>query len=523
MLATEVHHDDAEALVVAGTGPVPTKPKLGVYGAGAYKDECWSLQAYQKRVYAIRESYKIFLRGTGIENPGFDDRVGNLLSSIARLVGKEAVHVPDALIPKQMAALVQAADPKNRKLVLSAAMIAKGICDTNRSKQESLLDHKDFRIEVDEKGVMRGVSSKVGVTKTDRLQLGSTQQLRCTEYCDGKGVKFDEKGLFYLSLLCPAHLLLYVQELTVEELGRGVSVEMLGDCPFWADYAWLETLPKYGRHTLVAASDESPLYKAKVRKCDEVISIDEELQRGRASLVVMPGFDGQERGYRAGGSVWFEHAEHGFLVHAWPNTAAFTMRMRVLAVLAQRQALAAGTEAPFGNAMKVDDFKGIISTRILRRTGATAIAQSGRADAVQLGMSITGHKSVSMFEKYVQKVNVYASHAPNVSSIVLHQSTSSQGCKALIAAEAAAATESEASMHSRVVVLQEDLARKGATIASLEAELEARKEELDALKMAMIETKRMLETQRISTLQIGMDGDEFSTGSGKDPCSRQNS
>jgi hypothetical protein len=32
------------------------------------------------------------------------------------------VHVPDALIPKQVAALVQAADPKNRKLVLSAAM-----------------------------------------------------------------------------------------------------------------------------------------------------------------------------------------------------------------------------------------------------------------------------------------------------------------------------------------------------------------------------------------------------------------
>ena len=127
VLATEVHHDDAEALVVAGTGPVPTKPKLGVYGAGAYKDECWSLQAYQKRVYAIRESYKVFLRGTGIENPGLDDRVCNLLSSIARLVGKQAVHVPDALIPKQVAALVQAADPKNRKLVLSAAMIAKGV------------------------------------------------------------------------------------------------------------------------------------------------------------------------------------------------------------------------------------------------------------------------------------------------------------------------------------------------------------------------------------------------------------
>jgi hypothetical protein len=228
--ATEVLDDDAEALVVTRT--VSTKPKLGVYGAGAYKDECWSLQAYQKRVYAIRESYKVFLRGTGIENPGLDDRVCNLLSSIARLVGKQAVHVPDALIPKQVAALVQAADPKNRKLVLSAAMIAKGVCDTNRSKQESLLDHKDFRIELDEKGVMRGVSSKVGVTKTDRLQLGSTQQLRCTDDCDGKGVKFDAQGRFDASLLCPAHLLLYAQELTVDELGRGVSVEMLGDCPF---------------------------------------------------------------------------------------------------------------------------------------------------------------------------------------------------------------------------------------------------------------------------------------------------
>jgi hypothetical protein len=81
--ATDVLDDDAEALVVTRT--VSTKPKLGVYGAGAYKDECWSLQAYQKRVYAIRESYKVFLRGTGIENPGLDDRVCNLLSSIARL------------------------------------------------------------------------------------------------------------------------------------------------------------------------------------------------------------------------------------------------------------------------------------------------------------------------------------------------------------------------------------------------------------------------------------------------------
>jgi hypothetical protein len=108
-------------------------------------------------------------------------------------------------------------------------------------------------------------------------------------------------------------------------------------------------------------------------------------------------------------------------------------------------------------------------------------------------------------------------------------------------------------MHSKVVLLQGDLASKGAKITSLEAELDARKDELNALKMALLETQRMLETQQMTTLQIGMetqqmlgtqpmigmetqqmlgtqpmttqqirmDGDEFSTGTGKDPCSRR--
>ena len=438
----------ARAPTTSKVPPTTSRLKLGTYGAGAHKNECWSLQAYQKRVYAIRESHKVFLKGTVIENPGFDDRVGNKLSSIARLVGKQSVHVPDALVPKQVAALVHAADPKNRKLVLSAALIAKGVVDTNRSKQEGLLDHKEIAIDIDDQGVMRGVATKVALTKTDRLQLGDTQRLRCPDDCDGTGVKFDAEGRFDASLLCPACLLLYAQELTAEELG--VTVEMLGECPFWADYAWYETLPK-GRHTLVAGSDESNLYTAKLRKGVEVISNEEETRRGRSTYVALPSFDGEERGYKAGASVWFEHVVHGFLVHAWPNSAAFTMRMRVLAVCAQRQAHAAEVDAPFGDAWKVEDFKGILSTRVLRRSGATAIAQSGRPDALQLGMKTTGHSTPAMFEKYVQKVNAHSPEAPNVSSIVLRQpmavmEASASTISALEAATAAKATAATATV-----------------------------------------------------------------------------
>ena len=42
------------------------------HGRGAYADEPWSLQAYQKRVYAVRDFYN---RGWGIdtENPGYNE------------------------------------------------------------------------------------------------------------------------------------------------------------------------------------------------------------------------------------------------------------------------------------------------------------------------------------------------------------------------------------------------------------------------------------------------------------------
>ena len=55
---------------------------------------CLALQAYQKRVYAVRDFYQSALKGTSYDNPGWDDLVVNVLGSIAQLVGKKAQHVP---------------------------------------------------------------------------------------------------------------------------------------------------------------------------------------------------------------------------------------------------------------------------------------------------------------------------------------------------------------------------------------------------------------------------------------------
>ena len=56
-------------------------------------------QAYQKRVYAVRDFYLHALKGTTFDNPGWDDLVVNVLGSIAKLVGKKAQHVPQVEPP----------------------------------------------------------------------------------------------------------------------------------------------------------------------------------------------------------------------------------------------------------------------------------------------------------------------------------------------------------------------------------------------------------------------------------------
>ena len=62
--------------------------------AGAYADEGWSLQAFQKRVYSLRDFYGRELKGTALENPGWSDIVSGTLGALARLIGKVPQHVP---------------------------------------------------------------------------------------------------------------------------------------------------------------------------------------------------------------------------------------------------------------------------------------------------------------------------------------------------------------------------------------------------------------------------------------------
>jgi len=54
------------------------KRRKGEFGFGAHADEPWSLQAMEKRLYAIRDFYKRELKGTEIDNPGHDDLVEGL-------------------------------------------------------------------------------------------------------------------------------------------------------------------------------------------------------------------------------------------------------------------------------------------------------------------------------------------------------------------------------------------------------------------------------------------------------------
>ena len=66
----------------------------GEFGFGPYSDEPWSLQAMEKRLYAMRDFYKRELKGTEIDNPGHDDLVEGTRAALVLLIGRKATHVP---------------------------------------------------------------------------------------------------------------------------------------------------------------------------------------------------------------------------------------------------------------------------------------------------------------------------------------------------------------------------------------------------------------------------------------------
>ena len=87
-----------EDRVVARKPRKQQKRKKGEFGYGPYGHEPWSLQAIEKRVYAVRDFYACVLRGTTHDNPGWDDRVCGALSTLRALIGYKPKHVPEVRV-----------------------------------------------------------------------------------------------------------------------------------------------------------------------------------------------------------------------------------------------------------------------------------------------------------------------------------------------------------------------------------------------------------------------------------------
>jgi hypothetical protein len=93
----------------------------------------------------VRDCYAIWLKGTSIANPGWDDAVGAVLGALARLVGKKPQHVPQALTAKQMAALVGAVDVDSPALMTIGAYVATQVVDGDRAETNLMLDWIEVR------------------------------------------------------------------------------------------------------------------------------------------------------------------------------------------------------------------------------------------------------------------------------------------------------------------------------------------------------------------------------------------
>ena len=68
--------------------------KKGDYGYGAHNDEPWSLQAMEKRIYAMRDFYARELKGTHLDDPASDPLVTGTLAALVLLIGRKSMHVP---------------------------------------------------------------------------------------------------------------------------------------------------------------------------------------------------------------------------------------------------------------------------------------------------------------------------------------------------------------------------------------------------------------------------------------------
>ena len=122
---------------------------------------------------------------------------------------------------KKLAAMLGVVDVNDASLMMIAAFAVKNVVNGNRARQEWLLDWDDVKEHL-HNGITLGVTTAVGLTKTDRLQRGETKPLQCVTGCTGK-LECTAKGTIDAERVCPAHLLLYAKELWAQILNVAVE------------------------------------------------------------------------------------------------------------------------------------------------------------------------------------------------------------------------------------------------------------------------------------------------------------
>ena len=246
--------------------------------------------------------------------------------------------------------------------------------------------------------------------------------MRCRSDCTGE-LKVNEDGTIDGASACPVELLLKLKAVMEARLGLKAPMEI--EEAVWADYAlWSEVDRGW---TVVALADDSPLMTMAWKGKSEafmIVTKEEEtknLRYRRGMVLADLASDGEtlvDATPQAKG-LWFEVPNKPYLVRPWTGASQFTQRMRWLAILANRQALKANCEAPFGEAFKVQDLKGVLGTRSNRRTMATAHTEAEVPPSIT--MKEGGWKLMGTMVKYIDDADPFGKSGINLTDVVVRR------------------------------------------------------------------------------------------------------
>jgi hypothetical protein len=327
---------------------------------------------------------------------------------------------PQALKPKQVAAMVGAADAENPVLLTVAAYAAKNGVHGNRWETENLLDWSEVQVHRSEQGgAVDGLITEIGSTKVDRTQVGEKKPLLCRTGCSG-AVALMPDGTLDGSKVCPVHLMLKAKEVWEKKLKLPPGMHL--EEAVFADYALWEDAPRGA--TVVALDDNSALMTTVWTPKNSIMIVIMDQQKNglryrRGMVLSEVEADGETLRDVTPNSrgLWFEVEGKPYLVHAWASASQASNHLRSLAVVADKQAKKAGVEMQFGGALKVSDLKGVLSTKSCRQMMATESTRGSVPSPIT--MKNGGWTKESTMLKYVEDVDPFATAGINLTDVIL--------------------------------------------------------------------------------------------------------